>query len=118
MKNDYPFPVDLHSTWQFFLRLIEIIRGYCKEFLRPNFIAFSTLAIIMLPQAIAFAMIAELPPQMGLYMEIAGSFVAELGDPLSNRIHARPIPLHDCFFRPCFWMPARKPMNTYWLQGY
>ncbi|MCB0153738.1 MAG: STAS domain-containing protein [Anaerolineae bacterium] len=37
-----------------------------------------TITIILLPQAIAFALIAELPPQAGLYTAIVGGLVAAL----------------------------------------
>ncbi len=78
MNSDYSLRAELHSTWRFFLRPVEILRGYRREFLRPDLLAALTVAIIMLPQAIAFAMIAELPPEMGLYTAIAGSIVAGL----------------------------------------
>jgi SulP family sulfate permease len=37
-----------------------------------------TVAVILLPQAIAFAIIAELPPEMGLYAAIVGAIVGAL----------------------------------------
>lgn len=37
-----------------------------------------TVAVILLPQALAYAVIAELPPQMGLYAAIVASIVAAL----------------------------------------
>lgn len=69
---------ELSSTWQFFLRPLSILHRYRWEYLRPDLLSALTVAIIMLPQAIAFALIAELPPEMGLYTAIAGSIVAGL----------------------------------------
>lgn len=69
---------ELSSTWRFFIRPIKILRGYRREYLRPDLMAALTVAIIMLPQAIAFALIAELPPEMGLYTAIIGAVVAGL----------------------------------------
>ncbi|MGD8403937.1 MAG: SulP family inorganic anion transporter, partial [Anaerolineales bacterium] len=54
------------------------MRNYRFEYLRPDLLAALTVAIIMLPQAIAFALIAELPPEMGLYTAIFGSIIAGL----------------------------------------
>ncbi|MGD8406271.1 MAG: SulP family inorganic anion transporter [Anaerolineales bacterium] len=54
------------------------MRSYRFEYLRPDLLAALTVAIIMLPQAIAFALIAELPPEMGLYTAIFGSIIAGL----------------------------------------
>jgi len=78
MDLEYVLRTELNSTWRFFLRPVAIVRGYRKEFLRPDLLAALTVSIILLPQAIAFAMIAELPPEMGLYTAIAGSIIAGL----------------------------------------
>ena len=72
------FQSELTSTWRFFARPIEIFRNYRPEYLRPDLTAALTVAIIMLPQAIAFALIAELPPEMGLYGAIIGAIVGGL----------------------------------------
>lgn len=78
MSSEYSLRAEFQSTWLFFLRPVEIIRNYRLKYLRPDLLAALTVAIIMLPQAIAFAMIAELPPEMGLYTAIAGSIIAGL----------------------------------------
>jgi len=72
------FASELASTGRFFMRPVEILSGYRREYLRPDLMAALTVAIIMLPQAIAFALIAELPPEMGLYTAIIGAIVAGL----------------------------------------
>ena len=68
----------LHGLGVFFIRPVQIIRGYQAEYLRPDLIAALTVAVIMLPQAIAFALIAELPPQFGLYTAITASIIGGL----------------------------------------
>jgi sulfate permease, SulP family len=59
-------------------RPLAIIGNYDREKLRPDLIAGLTVAVIMLPQAIAFAVLAELPPVMGLYAAVVGSIVGAL----------------------------------------
>ena len=80
---------EIKSTWQFFLRPVEILRNYRLEYLRPDLIAALTVAIIMLPQAISFALIAELPPEVGLYTAIFGSIVGGLWGS-SNQLQTGP----------------------------
>ncbi len=89
MNLDNTLRAELNSTWRFFLRPVSILRSYRKEYLRPDFLAALTVAIIMLPQAIAFALIAELPPEMGLYTAIAGSIIAGLWGS-SNHVQTGP----------------------------
>lgn len=49
---------------------------YDKSNLRPDIMAGLSVAVVYLPQSIAFALIAELPPIMGIYTAIIGSIVA------------------------------------------
>jgi len=72
------FPKQVRTTWGYFLRPLEIFKNYKKENLRPDLIAGLTIAVILIPQAIAFAYIAELPPQFGLYSAVIGSIVGAL----------------------------------------
>lgn len=62
----------------FFLRPVEIIRTYDPRHLQPDVIAGLTIAVITLPQAMAYALIAELPPEVGLYSAIVGAIVGGL----------------------------------------
>ncbi len=66
------------QTISYFLRPVQVLKGYKRSNLRPDLIAGLTVAIVLLPQAIAFAMIAELPPEMGLYAAIVTSIVGAL----------------------------------------
>lgn len=62
----------------FFLRPVEIIRTYNLRNLQPDLIAGLTIAVITLPQAMAYALIVELPPEVGLYSAIVGAIVGGL----------------------------------------
>jgi len=68
---------------------IRLFRTYELSNFRPDLMAGLTVAVILLPQAIAFALIAELPPQMGLYAAVVGGIVGALWGS-SNQIHNGP----------------------------
>ncbi len=72
-----------------FLQPVRLIRGYQRSQLRPDLVAGLTVAVIMLPQAIAYALIAELPPQTGLYAAIVGAVIAALWGS-SNQLQTGP----------------------------
>ena len=66
------------ATSSYFLRPVHIIRTYNRSNIKADFIAGLTVAVVLLPQAIAFAMIAELPPEMGLYTAIVTTVIGAL----------------------------------------
>ncbi|MFN2141292.1 MAG: SulP family inorganic anion transporter [Candidatus Promineifilaceae bacterium] len=68
---------------------IRQIREYDREDLRPDVFAGITIAVILLPQAIAFSLIAELPPQMGLYAAVIGGLAGALWGS-SDQMHTGP----------------------------
>ena len=68
----------LEPVGRYFGQPLRFYRKYERENLRPDLMAGITVAVIMLPQAIAFALIAELPPEMGLYAAVVGSIVGAL----------------------------------------
>ena len=61
-----------------FARPLELLRGYRVSYARPDLIAGLTVAVILLPQAIAYALIADLPPAMGLYTAVVAAIVGAL----------------------------------------
>jgi SulP family sulfate permease len=61
-----------------FLQPVSLFRGYQLSNLRPDLVAGLTVAVILLPQSIAYALIAELPPQTGLYAAIVAAIVGAL----------------------------------------
>ncbi len=66
-----------------------ILRSYEKSFIKPDVVAGATIAVVLLPQAIAYALIAELPAQMGLYTAIVASVVGALWGS-SRHLHTGP----------------------------
>jgi sulfate permease, SulP family len=81
-----PFLVSLSD---YFLRPLRLITTYDRTHLRPDLVAGLTVAVILLPQAIAFALIAELPPAMGLYAAVVGAVFGALWGS-SNQAHTGP----------------------------
>jgi len=70
-------------------RPARLIRDYQLSDLRPDLIAGITVVVILLPQAIAFALLAELPAKMGIYTAaIAAIFGALWGS--SHQSHTGP----------------------------
>lgn len=79
----------LEPAGRYLAQPLRFIRSYERGHLRPDLMAGITVAVIMLPQAIAFALIAELPPAMGLYAAVIGSIVGALWGS-SNQTHNGP----------------------------
>lgn len=79
----------LQPVGRYLAQPARFIGGYERENLRPDLLAGITVAVIMLPQAIAFALIAELPPEMGLYTAVVGSIIGALWGS-SNQTHNGP----------------------------
>lgn len=63
---------------EYLLQPVRFVRSYSSKNLRADIMAGITVAVILLPQAIAFAMIAELPAEMGLYAAVIAAIVAAL----------------------------------------
>jgi len=61
-----------------FLRPAEILRSVRREHLAPDLVAGLTVAAVAIPQAIAYASIAELPPHVGLYTAAIAAVVGSL----------------------------------------
>ena len=84
-----PILTSLGSSISYFTRPVRILRGYKAQNLRPDIIAGLTLSVLVLPQGIAFALVAGLPPQMGLYASIVGAIVGGLWGS-SHHLHTGP----------------------------
>jgi len=74
---------------KYLLHPVQFVKTYDRTNMRPDIVAGLTVAVILLPQAIAFALIAELPPEMGLYAAIVGAIIGALWGS-SNQIHTGP----------------------------
>lgn len=57
---------------------IKVLRGYRIGFLRGDVLAGLTVAIFAIPQAIAYGILADVPPIHGLYAAMVASVVAAL----------------------------------------
>jgi sulfate permease, SulP family len=66
------------EDFTFLLHPVGVLKNYSLANLRPDMVAGLTVAVVLLPQAIAYAMIAELPPEVGLYAAIVGAIVGAL----------------------------------------
>ena len=62
----------------YFLRPLDIFKNYTLLNLRFDLVAGLTVTVILLPQAIAYALVAELPVEMGLYSAIVATIVGAL----------------------------------------
>ncbi|MEZ4590724.1 MAG: SulP family inorganic anion transporter [Chloroflexota bacterium] len=85
--------INLHDSIapavRYLKRPIDLFQTYDRANLRPDLLAGLTVAVILLPQSIAFTLVAELPPQMGLYAAILGAIVGALWGS-SNQMHTGP----------------------------
>jgi len=79
----------LQDESAYLTRPLSILGKYSVANLRPDLLAGLTVAVVLLPQAIAYAMIAELPPQMGLYSAIIASIIGALWGS-SHHLHTGP----------------------------
>jgi SulP family sulfate permease len=73
-----PLRTSLGAIPNLFVQPVSLFRGYERSSLRPDLVAGLTVAVILLPQAIAYALIAELPPQTGIYAAIVAAIVGAL----------------------------------------
>ncbi len=61
-----------------FLRPVHLLRTYRLANLQPDMVAGLTIAVVLLPQAIVFSLLAGLPPQMGIYTAVTAGIVGAL----------------------------------------
>lgn len=73
-----PLLSQLSSWGRYLARPVELIRTYNLADLQADVLAGLTVAIVALPQAMVFALIAELPAEVGLYALIVAAVVGAL----------------------------------------
>ncbi|MFN2169021.1 MAG: SulP family inorganic anion transporter, partial [Anaerolineae bacterium] len=73
-----PLLTGVQSTPGYFLQPWRLVRSYRIDNLRPDLVAGLTVGVVSLPQGIAFAILAGLPPAMGVYASIVAAIVAAL----------------------------------------
>ena len=88
MQGDYVV-ANLREIPAFFFRPVHLIRDFDRSNLQPDLISGLTIAVVLLPQAIAYALIADLPPKMGLYTAIVAAIVGALWGS-SNQLQTGP----------------------------
>ncbi|HSN56282.1 MAG TPA: SulP family inorganic anion transporter, partial [Candidatus Sulfomarinibacteraceae bacterium] len=71
---------DLVERWytEALLRPVQILCDYKPVRLRPDLVAGLTVAVVAIPQSIAYAAIAGLPPSYGLYAAAVAAMVGSL----------------------------------------
>mgnify|MGYP006289253225 CR=1 FL=1 len=68
----------LKPILQFILHPLDLFQHVTPTSLKADAIAGLTVAVIAIPQAMAYALIAELPPETGLYAAIVGAVIGAL----------------------------------------
>jgi len=68
----------LRTVSGYFAQPVRLLRTYRREFLRADLIAGITVGVVSLPQGIAFALLAGLPAEMGIYTAIIAAVVGAL----------------------------------------
>jgi SulP family sulfate permease len=89
MKDNGPLVEKVEFVTRLLARPGRIIQNYDPANLRPDLIAGLTVAVVMLPQAMGYALIAGLPVRMGLYAAIVASVVSALWGS-SNQLQTGP----------------------------
>lgn len=88
------WPRRLSAQIGYILRPWRLLRSYKREDLRFDLTAGATVTAVLLPQAIALALLAGLPPQMGVFGAIMGAAVGALWGS-SWHLHSGPTNTHS-----------------------
>lgn len=67
-------------TWLRYIPAVEALRRYTRADLRADFLAGLTVATVAVPQAMAYGIVAGVPPSYGLYTAIVMTTVGALFD--------------------------------------
>ncbi len=59
------------ANWVYSLPLVQLGRGYQRQWFRSDLVAGSSVCVVMIPSIIAYAELAGLPPVQGLYASLA-----------------------------------------------
>jgi sulfate permease, SulP family len=79
----------LKRTPALLLRPYIIARTYRPAYLAPDLIAGLTVAVVLLPQALVFSLLAGMPPERGLYAAVVAAVFGGLWG-ASNHLHTGP----------------------------
>lgn len=64
------FPSRSGSTWRDYLPFLKWLPGYTRHDLLGDLMAGAVVAVMLVPQSMAYALLAGLPPQTGLYASL------------------------------------------------
>jgi SulP family sulfate permease len=67
-----------HRNIQRFLPFLPWLKGYNRSKFRRDLVAGVTVAVVLIPQAMAYAMLAGLPPVYGLYAAVLAPLIASM----------------------------------------
>ena len=84
----------LRTMPRYFARPVRLARTYDRANFQPDLVAGITVGVVALPQGLAFAILAGLPPAMGVYTAIVASFVAALWGS-SDQLNTGPTNTHS-----------------------
>jgi len=76
----------MHFHPQAFVPFLSWLRGYRRLFLKPDLFAGLTVAVVAVPQSMAYALIAGLPVSFGLYASIVPTMIGCLWGSSSHLI--------------------------------
>lgn len=82
-------PLALRALPGYFLQPLRVLRAYRREYLRGDLIAGLTVGVVSLPQGIAFALLAGLPAEMGIYTSVLAAIIGALWGS-SNQLSSGP----------------------------
>lgn len=79
----------LRSVPALFAQPVRLFHSYSLGSLRADLVAGATVGLVLLPQSLAFSLLAGLPPEMGLYSAVVASIVGALWGS-SSHLHSGP----------------------------
>lgn len=79
----------LRGTSTLFTQPARALRSYSRAALRADLLAGASVGVVLLPQSLAFSLLAGLPPTMGLYAAIVASVIGALWGS-SHHLHSGP----------------------------
>lgn len=68
--QESPIPVRSHTAISRYLPLLEDLKGLDRKRFSQDLLAGTITAILLVPQALAYALLAGLPPEVGLYASV------------------------------------------------
>jgi len=103
-----------HGIFGFFLRPLTILRGYQRADFPADLVAGLTVAAVAIPQAIAYASIAELPAHYGLYTAAVAAVIGSLWG-CSRHLATGPVNATSLLVLPVLLAVAAPGTPLFWL---